>query len=254
MKKRLFLFALALILLSNAVVLARVAFNRAAVLESLVFTEREMPNSYSPVRENSGVIFELKWRTAVRPDSQHDYNYGYNRTIVVTDELRKLLGFNTLNCEEARYRYNYNYNDNETAAWVLMELNGQAYSNEMQLLESRWHEATLANEDKNKIISIERQLQRLREEDTRLYAIAVAAEPNILLSAITDRDKQFIVKAVVADSRNCNNEIFIKQISLQRLFVPKSALTDKTNLPQKYHVHVAIGNLGEAWIEKVNAR
>ncbi len=248
MRKRLFLCALTLVLLSNAVVLGKVAFNRAAILESLIFTEREMPSRYSYVKEDSAVVLQLRWRTPMR--LQSDYYDGYSNSIEASDDLRRSLGFKELDCKEASYRNN----DDEVEAWVLMEFDGQAYINDLSILESRWSEASAANKNSNEIKSLKMQLDRLREFDSRLYAIAVAAAPETLLNAVKDSEKQFVIKAVVADSKYCKNELFIKQLSVDNLYVPKTLLVNNAALPEKYYAHIAIGNLGEAWLEKIVIR
>ena len=247
MRRRLFLFALALILLSNAVVLAKVSFNRAAVLERLLFTEREMHSRYSSIRENSGLILTLRWTT---PMKLHTNYYGSNNSLEVSNDVRESLGFSELDCENNSYRYN----DDETTAWALMELAGQAYENDIVLLESRLQEARQTNKDKQEVKRLEDQVGRLREYNSRLYAVAVAADPSALLRVITDSDKQFVMKAVVADSKYCKKEVYLKQLSINNLYVPKSILKNETRLPKNYHVHIAIGNLGEAWVEKIVSR
>lgn len=244
MNRRLLLLGFLLVVIANAVILSRVGYNRSGVVNSIQFSERELPVYYSRSRENSGVAAQLRWQTPAQADD--NFYYGFRRELQLSDTQLAALGFPPRNCDGQR---DYNNVREERKAWVLMELNGTAYQNALTLAEARWHDAQENGDDKQ--TRRKGELRQLRYESSRLYAIAVAAAPETLLAAVRDPDKQFLVRAVVQQGYSCENTVWIKQLFIEHLHISRERLAGFDRLPMHYQVEVAIGQLGEAWVERI---
>lgn len=227
--------AFAVIIVANLVVLGRVAFNRIEVVSELTFSERELVQSYKHDFD-SGASLELRWRV----NNARDY---WSNNLNVNPRVIKDLGF-----EEDCSRYR----DSERKAFVLMELEGTAWQNAKALDIARLSEQLEKAENDNERRSIERQINDWDEQHTRLYATAVAAEPESLKALIRDAQKQFILTGFVR--ADCSeNDVYIDRLAIERLNVNVASLPNG-KLPMKYQVNVAVGVLGEAWITRIEAR
>lgn len=245
--KRLLLAAIMLILLSNAVVLARVAFNRFSVQETITLTEREFSSLQEYAYGSSALTLQLQWKTPVPLDTDEPYNY--HHSIQVTDANCRAMGFSKNACRTALPANLASTCRREThLAWLLMEYNGKAYHNDIALLNSHIQQARADNKDNQFIRGLHEQLDHLLGSDSRLYGVALADNARVLEKRITRPQQEFVARVLAGNDYTCSGRLNIQKLFIDKLHVPKEILPDQQALPEKYTLDIAFGNLGEPWI------
>ena len=247
MNKRMLGIGLLLLILTNAVVLARVAYNRSEVTETLTLTEREFRKGYRSIRENSAEMLRLKWRTP-KVDK-----YDYRKLRVTKGQLDALGFYGPPSCKEGQY----NRDRKEKEVWVLIELGGEAYRQELERVKTELKEVEqkpIDQEKERQIKSLSNELENLKSRDSRLYAVNISLDKEILVNAINDQNNQFVTKGIVAENYDCTNDVIIQNLFISRLHLPKESLPSNGQWPNKYQVTVAVGRSGEAWVKAVTAR
>ena len=183
-RKRLLIIAFAIVVVSNLLILGKVAYNRAVSSAELVFSERELAaERYSP-KHDGGQSLQLRWNTA------GDDN-GW-RSLKVSANTMQELGFNA-DCGD-----HYSRKRSERKAFVLMELAGKTWQNELLLAELRLQQKLAETDDPHRQEFLQNELKQWQQHNTRLYAVAVATGAEPLAAAITDSGKQFVLSGNVS--------------------------------------------------------
>ncbi len=193
MKRGRLLYALALVLVVNGIVLAGVAYNRSGEPDAMVqLTERELPLE-THNRENSAVSLRLTLQR------QHDDLGGPFPWL----DRRKLeqLGFNCRtppDAPDAGSRYSRAL---PRRVWLVLEYEGAAW--QAWLLQARQRLAELARRDgkpekesRSRDFE-EKQLRRAIVAGSRLFAIDAANDPALLRKRYPDRQRCIITPALV---------------------------------------------------------
>jgi hypothetical protein len=144
-RTRALLLGVALILLSNAIVLAGVAYNRSGEQESaLQLTERELSLQrwHWPQNENSSVDLYLKWRVAysLPPDDQPRSDWYHGIHWLQPEQLRE-LGFEVEGDLNSGQRANQLSSQLSRRAWLVLEHDGPAYQAELDILRRKLERA-----------------------------------------------------------------------------------------------------------------
>jgi hypothetical protein len=197
---------LALILGTNAVVLAGVAYNRGGEPEArLRLTERELaaPHSWGFERENSGLAMRLQWRVAApraASDDSVDYGYGgYGGEAGWLDPAKLTeLGFDLSRID----RHNEEYYTDTLPRDVLLvlELDGPAYRAALERAERHVarQEARLAASPKdtqirNSAEGARKLLEQARARHSRLFVADAGLDRATLRGKYPDRARYAIV-------------------------------------------------------------
>ncbi|MFQ5932492.1 MAG: DUF4824 family protein [Nitrospiraceae bacterium] len=256
--------AMALVLGTNALVLAMVASNRSDEGEALLrMTERELPLS-STSEENTGMSLRLRWQQQPELDRGPGPAWfdqvrlealGYDCGVPLTDPSAKLHYSKAMPRE----------------AFVVLEYEGDAWR---QWLADAEREAQATRERVQRRESSRRHLQsandrldRLRKLRSRLIAVDVGADPSRLRRAYPDRTRFIVAPAKV-------NLVFlgdwtgkdgtyhppylggrISQLLVQHIYVPteKRGLLahyarERMYLGPRYTVTIQYGQRYEPWI------
>jgi hypothetical protein len=259
--KRLIIIAAALVIVANAAVLARVAYNRSGVAQTITLTERELTRPYNyrhhNKEENSGLHLVLEWNVA-QPEIEQSWRYDQSMTV---DEQKFLqFGFQPVeNCEEPREQRGGH--DKSRKAWAVLEYDGPAHANllrklrQLPLKDYSNHADALRNRAE--------ELERLERRDTRLYVIDIAADKEELAARYRDSG-QVILPAKVSNYSNCDKkhtlyvEVLSRYVNVPAQYhsffaqVPERSYLGDKELPA-YRAEIAIGKLNEPWLLKLEA-
>jgi hypothetical protein len=222
---------LALIVLTNAVALGGVAWNRSGEPDShLALDERELGMSWRSARpdsENSGLSLDLRWRCLPAPMPRRHGIANYDSDAPAWLDATKMgeLGFD-VHASELAPPFDRSPRRREHLArevWLVLELDGPAYR---QALAERAKEAEAAASQPAPTAS-ERMPQRAPEDvedhGSRLFAIDAGLDRDALRARHADRTKVAIVRARVSPRLDRDGAIDsgrIDALSIEQVNVP----------------------------------
>jgi hypothetical protein len=283
--RHLFILAFILLLVTNIVVLAGVAYNRSDEPDARInLTERELALSLSHDEENSGIALRIVWR--VPENSKADLNHAFPRPWNFSHysaspkwmgaEKLKALGFDTdailsNGTDPGRRKINV-----PREAYAVLEYNGVEYARALSRAEARLAKmkASLAsNPDDGKLQErlrgAEKWLEYERIEASRLFVVDAGADPARLRKQYPSRAQYVIARALVRAEYVGNRENprvigRIDRISVNSIHLPLEfrhligdmdelpyARDDEDPRPPRYAVELVYGSRLEPWIEDV---
>lgn len=211
------LLAAALVVLSNLIALAGVAYNRGDAPEStLALSERELSLPYGRYawsrKENSGLALQLVWR-ANGPDRERAAAayppHQYSREAHWLDETKlRSLGFDLPSAADQEVdQEDWGHGGRPSARdmWLVLELDGPAYQHSLKAVE-RWVEEVRASHAQAteavrhglpSVDSAERDLRLERHRHSRLFAVDAGLDAAALRAAYPDRSQYAIVRGRV---------------------------------------------------------
>jgi len=257
--KRTFWLGAGLILLSNAVALGGVYYNRSGEPDSVLrLSERELSVAYNSVMNNNdaaGQMLELDARLA---------DGWVNR-----DKLRE-LGF-----EIGEHGETYRRDRWEREALVVLELNGEQYQTELTAAEAELKQAQIqfaaapdSPEAKQALDNADYQLSRFRANNTRLYVVDAGLDADSLRQRYPDRSRYSLARASVRAGFNWSAGVptpddYTLYFELAEVSVPSRWRTvfsawnpyDRTAEERnKVSVDVTFGKRFEPWITSAKAQ
>jgi hypothetical protein len=263
MNKRLMLGAgLGLILLSNAVALAGVWYNRQGEPDSrLLLSERELHRDWEgPRQENSGLGLSLDWRMpSLDAPGQDDY---CTSTQGLSAEQLQAVGLPSSGPEPRR---------DTRRAWAILELDGPAYRQSLRQAERHLQQAgdELRQRPDDKELQereedARKALVNARLRDSRLFLVDVGLDPAALRQRYPDRAQHALVHGTVRVWRRCYDADSITlagsfSASNERINVPhawRRVLAERLpqhygNADQPFGAEVSFGQRLEPWISDV---
>ncbi len=267
MKNRYLLIALVLIVFVNGILLLGVADNRSGDAEAtLILTERELNfrTTYQK-EENSGVSLQLNWNRFPPKLSWFDAQK-------LTD-----LGFDIKAIKQNIQEWDYYQRLLPKRAYVVLEYAGDAWHNYQIEKETEIDELKRKTPaDEKKAEQLASQIGRIHQDlrsRSRLFAVDVGPDPDVLRQHYPDRSHFAIVAAKVRAGYSNTDELKvhgrIEQLLVSRLHVPLSlqmplvglqprasfSVYDATpgvrNWQPRYSVTVKWGSRFEPWVEAV---
>ncbi len=267
--------AIALIVATNAVVLAGVAYNRAGEPEALVImTERELTVAYT-VEENSGVELRLDWRQH-RKWSSYPGDPG---SAWFNQKKLEALGYDCsrpMSDPSARLEYEKAL---PRKAFAVLEYEGEAWRT--WIAEAEKDRARIAAQigrqeaTQKDLKQADQELDRLRRTDSRLIAVDVGLDPAALRRQYPDRGRYIIAPAEVrltiveertekhgardpAHLRGVISSILVNYINVPTElgnaldFIRQDRLLSSGPHEPRYQVTVKYGRRHEPWIEAIH--
>jgi hypothetical protein len=236
---------LALILVTNAVVLAGVAYNRSGEPESLLkLSQRElpMPGEWGFEGENSGVSLAIAWRVHPGPGSEaYDFGHSYGGEAAWLDRAKlESLGFDLT--EPALRETRQLPRD----ALLVLEVDGPAHRAALRRAEER------ANRKPEEWML--RQLKHERETSSRLFVVDAGVDLAALRAKYPNRSQYAIVKGKVRIYRATRGKAaagFVAGVNITGVHVPvemHGALRRGGN----YEATVAFGRRLEPWLRSAS--
>jgi hypothetical protein len=262
---------LALLLGTNAVVLAGALYNRSGEREAtLRLSQRELdlPYRWGFERENSGISLELRWRLPVSttdPDALHGEGTPWLDKAKLSE-----LGFDSspaLYTPDVARRYAKQL---PREVLLVLELDGAAYRAALQRAEQRVKRAgerAAANaglpETKSALDSATGALEDERYRNSRLFVVDAGRDAAALRTRYSDRSRYVIAPGVVRLStrRHGSDAVpfgYVSSLSVSAVNVPAAyrapfasaykESTDGAPAAGKYEAVVAFGKKLEPWI------
>lgn len=266
------LFAAAgLVIVSNAIALAGVAYNRGGEPDSaLQLTERELPIQFWtwPDNENSAVHLQLRWRVP----GAYDGSYYDREADWLTAEQLRGLGFKVPPAGATVDELEWYARQPAREAFLALEYDGPAYRAEMERSREslRAAEAELAAAGfSNKRLSELRDAARKRVDSeerfaSRLFVVAADLDAEALRERYLDRKQYAIVRGRLHAYSSAGKPVaIIDALSTEAIRVPHTYRTlvepylenggpyYEDRLP-RYAATVRFGRRLEPWIDQLS--
>jgi len=255
------LAGLALILLSNAVALAGVWYNRQGEPESrLLLSQRELHRNWDgPHQENSGLSMRLDWRMPSRESPGQDNCFSGHG---LSEVQLHALGLPSSGPEPRRDTHR---------AWAILELNGPAYQQSLQQAEHHLQKASAKlqelphdKERQEQEKAAREALENERGKESRLFLVDVGLNAEALRQRYPDRTRYALLRGTVRVWQSCYSE---SESTLSGSFDPSN---DSINVPharrqllaehlpeyygnasQPFSAEVSFGQRLEPWLSDV---
>lgn len=270
---RAMLAGIGLIILTNAVVLAGVAYNRSGEPDSSVtLTERELnlPYLYSASRENSGIALRFNYRS--QSSSPSGYRYYGSEAKWLTKEKLAELGFDVSQPVKTNTDGIYYRRQKAKEVTLVLEYNGKAYQATLAAAQKYLDELkaeapadTSDWRDKNKLRQAEANLKHEQASASRLFVIDAGLDQESLRKQYPDNKKYLLLKGLIGVNITTNKDKdrmfygYIRRLSIQTIHIPlehhkileKVMAEDfrlKQDEPPRYAVTLNIGKRLEPWV------
>lgn len=279
MKKNLrtLIAGLALILVTNAVALIGVYYNRSGEPDALmVLTERELvlPYRYGFWEENSGIVFDIRWRIGQAAHYGLTHYVPWGEVSWLDEAKLNELGYTftePLTSQDARRRYNKML---PREAYLVLEYDGDEHK---KAIEERkdWlakQEALLVNnpdkkEFKTRVKSAQDQLQAEEHFNSRLFVIDTGTDKQVLRAHYPDRSKylimtgqvdiqvdkkddEYLLRGYIRGLNNVSVNVPLKHHPILKPFMDPKSHRERYQDP-RYRVELAFGQRLEPWVRDV---
>lgn len=278
-RKKTWIAGLTILVLTNVVALAGVAYNRAGKPDAmLVLTERELRLPYSRgfTRENSGINLGIKWRTLpIAPKEDSDRVYRGDGVEWLTETKLAELGFDVKGATttlQSRSRFNRGLSRD---GWLVLEYDGPAYQTMRERVEAfSAKEQKLASrnpdnqEFEKRAARARQQWEKEQQAASRLFVVDAGLDPAILRVQYPDTARYIIarghIRAAVNKTADGDWEVrgYIRGLHVDSVNVPfafrgvfEPLLGNRSGShddPPRYRVTLAYGRRHEPWIVSVN--
>ena len=271
-----------LIIATNAIVLAGVAYNRSGEPDSTItLTERELslPYYYSGNAENSGIELQLIHRFGNSSYFSSDYKSPEIFDWFNSEKLAE-LGFDVSQAISGDKDKRHYQKLREKEVVLVLEYNGKAYQSVLEEAQKQYdkvlaEQSTEQNsdnqnneKDKNKNYKLRQAEQNLTREKTsasRLFVIDAGLDRNALRTKYADRTKYLLMKGVVmahiTDDSSSNPRLvgYINSLSNPYIHVPlqyhaviETAAAEGTQRKPddspRYEATINVGQRLEPWL------
>jgi hypothetical protein len=260
---------MALILISNAVALLGVRYNRSGDPDSVLhLSQRELALPYWRGVDREGTMHELrlKWRTLAKDENM---SYGLYAGQAEWLDRKKLeaLGFDMSPIYEAQPGKRNDRRPISKLVYVALELDGGAYREALRRAQ-RLADKPAAQPDAS--VSSNSPAERLKREqhsESRLFAIDASLDPGELRNRYPDRTRYAIVRGRVhvyrtysagRDASPSKLEGYLRELLNDRISVPREFLSKIDFQPRHFpeneaaqshlQVTLALGRRFEPWI------
>ena len=261
------LLGIVLIIATNAIVLAGVAYNRSGEPESTItLTERELrlPYRYLGKEENSGIHLRLTHRNINSGYFSRDYKRPESLDWFNKEKLAE-LGFDVsksiIQDEDKRHYQRLS----EKEVFLVLEYNGAAYQSVLEAAQKHVDDLVADQANSQKINRAERNLTREKTAASRLFVIDAGLDRDVLRAKYTDRTKYLLlkglVKARITNARSGGSRLvgYIKSLSNKTIHVPlqyhdvleavvEEGARRTQNEPPRFEATINIGQRLEPWL------
>ncbi len=263
MRNRLIKIGFTIILLTNALLLANVFYNRSSVPDSqLTLNERELNKSWrGQSKENSGMELILRWR--VLPHNPKEDFYWNNHTPAWLDAQKmQALGF-----VPPRHADLARSTAVEKEVILVLELDGAAYQHALNAARARLNEArnqaeepTLQSNNNPRshmpLATAQRELDNELQKNSRLFVIDAGLDAATLRTRYPDRQRYALVRGLIKKrSQYFNNKPqwvgYLSEIHGDKIHIPRE-FESAAKTPH-FTAQVAFGQKLEPWMVTLKA-
>lgn len=275
---RTLLAGIGLILLTNAVVLAGVAYNRSGQPESSVtLTERELALPfyygalYNASSENSGIDLQFRYRS--KGSALIGFNYLRQEGNWLTLEKLAELGFDVSTPIDTHDEWSDFKRQKEKEVILVLEYNGSAYeaalkAAQQEVAELEAKAPLTTREEQNKLTQAKTNLEQEQTSASRLFLIDAGLSQEALRQQYPDTSKYLLLKGLAGvyiianEDRSRTYSGYIRALSIPSVNIPHDfhhvlapALAEgypgsQTQAP-RYEVVLNVGKRLEPWIVAV---
>lgn len=273
--RKILLASVLLLLLTNIVVLAGIAYNRSGEPQlSIELTERELPLMYSASskEENSGTTLSLRWQI-LDPEEDWEYqNRTYGTPAWLDDKKLAELGFDIKKFKSDTDKYKYKTSSLTREAILVLEYQGDTYHRALAIAEEKvegLRQKVSDYPDDDTLIKeyddYEKQLTTLKISRTRLYVVDAGLDEDVLMQKYADKKGYLLARGEIG--LRWNQDVVrgrIRQLYIKQVHVPLPLSEQLVSLadgetysaynnltPPSYKVQLNIGKRLEPWIESV---
>jgi len=270
---------LGIIILTNALALAGVAYNRSGEpVARVMLSERELslPYDWGRKRENSGLALTLGWRIDSGSD-ERQYIFSRYRSPHWLDQTKlAALGFaveGATASEESRRRLNHSL---PKEVLLVLEYNGPAYQTVLarqQAIAKQQQALADRNPDNEKLAKAakgsQERLQREQQEASRLFVIDAGLDAQTLRQRHPDTARNIVLRGTIRarvkqqDDDQWVVQGYVKEVAITRVNIPleyrsvfEPFMTDNAGNRDRepsYQVTLAYGKRLEPWVVGVSS-
>lgn len=280
-RTRALIAGVSLILLTNAVALTGVAYNRSDPPESVLkLSQRELvlPYNWGLAAENSGLALRLQWRLLGQESEPGFYPSTGGGPAAWLDKAKLAeLGFDFSQPESTGQSARQIAKHLAREVLVVLELDGTARQTALE--RARQHAAKeeaarVANPGnkthEQRAKNAQEQLRREERENSRLFVVDAGLDLNVLRAKFPDRAKYGIVRGqvrpyVTQHDRESRLLGYISALSVAEITVPldyrpifepvlKTGRTPLSGAALPYEVTVAFGKRLEPWVKSAQRK
>lgn len=271
--------AVLLLLLTNIVVLAGVAYNRSGDdVVSLVLTERELSlqRKYSASNENSGQHLSLQWQSLSDYSKKNQFRKPTRwNPFWLTEDKLKALGVD-VDAIKAEYTANKDSSDyrrrslSSANAIMVLEFNGDSYKEAVASAKEGLDKEIKNPQSESGLEREKRDYERAKIMDTRLYVIDAGVDRESLLQKYNDSSKYILMRGEIRPfydetDKKVQGRLIKLFVSKIHVPLPYSKLIDNISrteqytsyssdpVPPNYKVNLKFGKRLEPWITSVEA-
>ncbi len=217
-----------LLLLTNIVVLAGVAYNRSGdPLLTIELTERELPIvvSASSKDENSGTTLSLKWHILSSDKDPEYLSTTYGSSAWLDDEKLTELGFDMKKFKSEPDKYRHRTSHLATEAVLVLEYQGDAYLKALAFVKEKEEQLRLMVAEypgdeglANDLNNYVEQLTRLKVSQSRLYVVDAGLDVQALMDKYAGKNNYLLARGEIGlgwnedDVSGRISQLYIRQV------------------------------------------
>ena len=268
---------LGIIILTNAVALAGVAYNRSgepAARVTLDERELKLPYYWGRKRENSGLALTLEWRINSGSDDEHYNSSRYLPSPWLDQTKLAALGFPIVDAAataENRRRFNQSL---PQEVFLVLEYNGPAYQAVLarrQTITKQRQALADRNPDNEELAEgakdSQERLQHEQRKASRLFVIDAGLDTQTLRQRYPDTARNIVLRGTVRARVNQQDDDqwvvqgLVEEIAVTRVNIPREyrsvfepfMINNAGNRDRdpSYQVTLAYGKRLEPWVEEV---
>jgi len=265
------LTGIGLIILTNTIVLAGVAYNRSGTPQSsITLTERELaiPYYFGDDEENSGIALRIDYRNKGGYDIPY-YMYSRDANWLTKEKLNE-LGFDVSRPIAKTHEWRDDKHEKEKEVILVLEYDGPAYQAALKAAQQhvavrKANAAPNSESDQNEIKEAEFVLKREQNTASRLFIIDGGLDPEKLRQQYPDTSQYLLLKGLVGlyidrpGDKPSRYSGYIKSLSISEINIPhqyhavlkpvmEKGNQREENQPPRYKVKVNIGKRLEPWV------
>ena len=263
---------IALILVTNAVAMGGVAWNRSGDPESVLkLTQRELqqPDYSGMNRENSGMSLRLNWRISAG-DKSRNYSYSGGAPDWLDQAKMESLGFDIAEAQRMKNDYRWANRQLSKEVLLVLEMDGPTYQQVLQRTRQNAAEQDAkvaaqpdSEELKRQAKHRQDEVRREEQENSRLFAVDAGLSQAELRAKYPDRNRYAIVRALVRPwSTGAQGKIvgYVDRSSNDSINVPyeyraqfERRVSGQPYGRQSFEASIAFGQRLEPWLIAVSA-
>ena len=277
---RILIAGLAIIIGTNVIALAGVAYNRSGEPEAQVeLTERELglPNRYRMRKENTGLALRINCRVEEAEYTSYGNANCWGTPAWLDQNKLRELGFETGKPSEQVARGYSNRYETPRKVYLVLEFDGAAHQRAVTNAEKelgKQQELLASNPGKkefeNRVEQAQQSLEREQHNNSRLFAIDAGRDKAALRNTYPDSGQYILMQALITAAWNYYgekdwqgriSELLVPGINIpfehRALFEALEEANSRGNRGEptpRYKVRVAFGKRVEPWVVGVGKR